>query len=557
MTIGVLLLAETNFAATPADVVFTNGNFYTGVPAHPTAQAVVVAKHRIVFVGTSAGARRYTTKSAKVVDLHGATAVPGLTDAHYHLSAVGEREISFNLEGTSSLQDLQRRLKERAKTIPAGRWVVGRGWIETHWSPPVFPTRQDLDAAVPDHPVFLRRSDGHGAVANSMALKLARIDKSTASPPGGEIEKDPATGEPTGMLKDNAMGRIAILLPRATAQEDEQAMLLAVKRSLSLGLCEVHIPGNSWKEIQLIRRLYAEGRIPLRIYDAISRNEAGTLFAKGPILNEFDHHFTLRSIKLYADGSLGSKSAALLAPYEGETASGFMVTTEAATQPILKEALRKGIQIMTHAIGDRANRSMLDWYETAFKAVPPSERAVNAPRWRIEHAQLVAASDLGRFAKLGVIPSMQPSHAIGDLYFAPSRLGMERLSEGYAWKSFLRSGSIICAGSDAPVEVGDPIIEFYAAVARKALNGFSGPGWHPEERVSRDEALNMLTKWAAYAAFEEKDKGTLEVGKLADITVLSRDIMKLPKAQIPKTKCVMTVIGGEVAYTASPRSVET
>ena len=220
-------------------------------------------------------------------------------------------------------------------------------------------------------------------MANSLALKLAHIDRNTPSPAGGEFVKDPVTGEPTGMLKDNALAWVEILLPRAGPKEEEQALLLAVERSLKLGLCEVHIPGNSWHEIELIRRLYGEGRIPLRIYDAISRSEAGKLFTHGPILNEFEHHFTLRAIKLYADGSLGSKSAALLAPYEGEKASGFMVTTEASTEPILQEALGKGIQIMTHAIGDAANRNMLNWYEAAFKAVPSAQRKVTSPRWRI------------------------------------------------------------------------------------------------------------------------------------------------------------------------------
>jgi len=259
---------------------------------------------------------------------------------------------------------------------------------------------------------------------------------------------------------------------------------------------------------------------------------------------------TVRGLKFYADGALGSKGAALLAPYSDYNSSGFMSMKKEEVMPIWKEALRQGVQIWTHAIGDRANRTVLDWYEEAMKAVPPNARKVKDPRWRIEHSQIVSDADVPRFHQLGVIPSMQPSHAIGDLLFAPSRLGMDRLKEGYRWQDFLNAGSIIPGGSDAPVEQGNPMIEFYAAVARRDLKGYSGPGWHPEEAVSREDALRMFTLWPAYAAFEEKDKGSLEVGKVADMTVLSADIMKIPFDQIPTTHALMTIIGGEVVYRA-------
>ena len=272
-------------------------------------------------------------------------------------------------------------------------------------------------------------------------------------------------------------------------------------------------------------------------------------WSAGPTIDAFNHHFTQRTIKIIFDGALGSRGAALLKPYnDAPDTSGFLTEKPEELRPLFEEALRRGIQIETHAIGDRANRMILDLYEEAFKAVPPEQRKIREPRWRVEHAQIVDPADIPRFAKLGVIPSMQPSHAISDLFFAPARLGMDRLADAYPWQSFLKSGCIIAGGSDAPVERGEPMIEFYAAVSRKSIKGESGEGWHPEQAVSRDQALKMFTIWPAYAAFEEKDKGSIEPGKLADFTVLSQDIMRIPEPEILKTLAVMTVIGGEVVY---------
>jgi hypothetical protein len=280
---------------------------------------------------------------------------------------------------------------------------------------------------------------------------------------------------------------------------------------------------------------------------------------EGPILEAFGNRFNLRTIKVVSDGALGSRGAALLEPYSDmpeakgpdgrmERNAGFLRVKEEDLLPMLKEALRKGIQVETHAIGDYANRFILDEYEKALNAVPPAQRKIRNPRWRDEHTQIVNPVDIPRFAKLGIIPSMQPSHAIGDLHFAPSRLGLDRLKGAYAWQSLLKTGVIIPGGSDAPVERGEPMIEFYAAVARKDIRGFSGPGWHPEEAVTREQALKMFTIWPAYAAFEENLRGSILVGKLADLTILSADIMKIPEMEILKTRCVMTVIGGEIVF---------
>ncbi len=301
-----------------------------------------------------------------------------------------------------------------------------------------------------------------------------------------------------------------------------------------------------------MRKLYGEGKVKLRIYNAVYGPGAAAekLLRDGPTVDEFDHHFTTRAIKVIFDGSLGSRSAALLEPYADATTSGFLTQKESDLRPMFRDALRKGIQVETHAIGDLANRKILDLYEEAFKAVPPNDRKVKEPRWRVEHAQILSPADLPRLAKLGVIASMQPSHAISDLFFAPSRLGEKRLAGAYAWRSLLKSGAIIAGGSDAPVEQGEPMIEFYAAVARKNKDGFTGPGWHPEEAVTRAQALQMFTRWPAFAAFQEKDKGSIEAGKLADLTILSDDIMKIPEPDILRTRCLMTMIGGEIAYDA-------
>ncbi|MEW6212236.1 MAG: amidohydrolase [Acidobacteriota bacterium] len=553
LTLVSLCLASVQSAAEQADAVFINGNIYTVNDRAPRAEAIAVKQGKIIFVGSNRDVKAYQGRETRVVDLHGNTVVPGLTDAHYHLAGVGQREMTLNLEGTTSLEAFLAKVKERVDRAKAGEWITGRGWIETFWKPPVFPTRWDLDKIAPANPVYLTRADGHGSVANSAAIRIAKVDRNTPSPFGGEIMKDKSTGEPSGMFLDRAQGLIAAHVPRETRADLEQAIYLGAKRSVEFGWCQIQNAGNSYSEIELIQKLYSEGKIKLRIYNAVRGPSADTarLLREGPILGAFDNRFTVRTIKVAIDGALGSKGAALLEPYNDHDTSGFLTQKEEQVLPMLVDALKRGIQIETHAIGDRANRVILDWYEKAFSAVPASERKIGDPRWRVEHAQILNPVDIPRFARLGVIPSMQPSHAIGDLHFAPSRIGIPRLAGAYAWQSLIRSGCIIAGGSDAPVERGEPMIEFYAAVARRDQRGFSGEGWHPEEKATREQALRMFTIWAAYAAFEENLKGSIEVGKLADLTVLSADIMKIPEAQILKTRCVMTVIGGEVVFSAS------
>ena len=538
-----------------ADLILRNGLIYTVSDRQPRAEAVAVKGDRILFVGSNADSKKYEGTGTRIVDLRGATMVPGLTDAHYHLSGVGMRELTLNLEGTSSLAEFLGKVKARVDQAKPGDWVTGRGWIETFWKPQQFPARTDLDRISPNNPVYLVRADGHGGVANSAALKIAGITRDTPNPFGGEIMKDKGTGEPTGMLLDRAQGLVQQHVPRGGSSQADEAIIIGAKRSVELGWCQIQNAGGSYDDVQRIERLYREGKIKLRIYQAVHGPSvsATRLIKEGPTIGSFDHRFTLRGIKIVFDGALGSKGAALLEPYADHDSVGLVTAKEEEVLPMLIEALRAGIQVETHAIGDRANRVVLDLYEKALNAVPQEQRKVREPRWRIEHAQILHPTDIPRFARLGVIPSMQPSHAIGDLHFAPSRLGMKRLEGAYAWQSLIKTGVVIAGGSDAPVERGEPMIEFYAAVARKDLRGFSGEGWHPEQAVTREQALKMFTLWAAFAAFEENLKGSIEPGKLADLTVLSGDIMRIPIAEIPKTRALMTVINGEVVFDTTAR----
>ncbi|MFL6514329.1 MAG: amidohydrolase [Chthoniobacterales bacterium] len=596
---GLIAVTPCLFGAEEATTLFLNGNIYTGAHPQPHAEAVAATGQRIVFVGSNADAKQ-KFPGARIVDLGGRTVLPGLTDSHCHIFGIGERELQLNLEGTNSREVFLTKVAERVKQTPPGKWVQGRGWIETFWKPPQFPTRQDLDAIAPANPVYLTRADGHASVANSAALRMAGIDRNTPDPFGGRILKD-ARGEPTGMLLDQAQDIVGNQVPQPSEADREQALLAGIDREIKLGWCEIQNAGSHRPDVVLIRRAYATGKIRIRMYNAVygPGADAETLLSQSgmgfepmshredadatlkPAKGDYDGRFTQRTIKVIFDGALGSRGAALLKPYsDAPDTSGYLTAKPEELRPMFAQALRQGVQVETHAIGDRANRIILDLYEEAFKAVPQKERRVAeagqpitdgaqkvvssagsqelAPpsirggvRWRVEHAQILDPADLPRFARLGVIASMQPSHAISDLFFAPARLGLERLTGAYAWQSLLKSGTIICGGSDAPVERGEPMIEFYAAVARESIRGESSEGWHPEQAVTRGQALKIFTIWPAYAAFEENDKGSLEPGKLADMTVVSADIMKIPEPDILKTRCEMTIIGGEVVYDAT------
>jgi predicted amidohydrolase YtcJ len=545
-----LCLCSAAASAEAPALLLVNGRVYTGNPAAPRAEAVLSVGERVAFVGDADTARARAPAGSEVVDLAGATVLPGLSDAHAHLADIGDRELGFDLTGVESVAGLQRRLAERARVDKAA-WLVGANWIESRWTPAVFPTRQDLDAVVSDRPVVLSRVDGHAVVVNTKALEAMGITRDTPDPPGGQILRDPATGEATGMLVDNAMDLAWRHVPAPTDEELARRLEVGAATYVSEGWTQLQYAGTGWREIEQLCRLYAAGRMKLRVYAAIGGPgpDAEKLLEAGRGYESCDPRLTVRAIKLYIDGALGSRGAALESPYSDAPGSqGLYVTPPEEILRVATRALERGIQVETHAIGDRGNRVVLDQYEKAFAAVPPAGRPVAEPRFRIEHAQVVADADIARFPKLGVVASMQASHAISDMLFAPARLGPGRIAEAYAWRKFLDAGAILAGGTDAPVEAGDPRVEFYAAVARRTLDGFAGPDWGLDQRLTRDEALAILTRGAAYAAFEEKDRGTIEPGKLADYSVWSTDWMTIPEAEIPKSQPVMTVIGGDIAW---------
>ncbi|WP_309091931.1 amidohydrolase [Phenylobacterium sp.] len=533
-------------AAQPADLVIWGGAIHTGVDNAPQAQAVAVSGGRISYVGDRGGVRERVGPKTRVIDLKGAALFPGFTDSHAHLRGIGERELSLNLEGSRSAAEAVARVKDYlAARRPSGP-VWGRGWIETGWPEGRFLERRDIDAVAPDQPVLLVRADGHALVANSAALKAAGVDETTKAPAGGEILKD-KDGRLTGMLVDNAMALVAGLQPKITEADRREAYAAAFKVETAYGWTGVHNMSVDWTDVALLEDLAAKGQAPLRVYNAVDVGDAGPLFASGPRQSP-DGRITTRAVKIYSDGALGSRGAALFEPYaDAHSTRGLIRTPPEAMKAQMSKAYAAGIQVATHAIGDRGNAVVLDLYEQVFAETPPNVRRM-APRWRIEHAQIVRPADIPRFARNAVIASMQPSHAIGDLHFAPARLGDKRLDGAYAWKSLADGGAVVVGGSDAPVERGDPLIEFYAAVARKDLTGFSTPAWRPREALSRIEALKLFTSNAAFARFAEDELGTIEVGKRADLSAFSVDLMTAPEAEIPKGHAVLTVVDGQVVF---------
>ena len=542
-----LLLASAGWSTQAQELLIRGGKIYTGVAAQPTAEVVLVQDGRIAYVGTESGLPAFAY--AETLDLRGATMFPGFTDGHAHLDGIGWRELTLNLEGSASVAEAMTRLAAWAEAHPEGP-IVGRGWIETHWPEARFLTAADLDAAAPGRIVLLGRSDGHAVVASTPALLAAGIDAKTVAPSGGEILKG-TDGRPTGLLVDAAEQLVAGLLPQTDPEALRDAYRAGFRVEAAYGWTGVHFMSAPWRDIPLLEAMAEAGEAPLRIYNSVTPDGAAALIAGGP-RSVADGRIITRAIKYYADGALGSRGAALFEPYaDRPETSGLMQITGDEIIPLYEAALRGGIQIATHAIGDRGNASVAEWYQQALNAVPAADRPHGADvRWRIEHAQILRPSDYRWFQHLPIIASMQPSHAIGDLHFAPARLGDARLDGAYAWHSLVDMGVIVVGGSDAPVERGDPLIEFYAAVARADLEGFQGPDWRPGEAVDRATALKMFTLWPAYASFREAELGTIEVGKRADFTAFSVDLMTAPVADIPNGRATLTVVDGVVVYRA-------
>lgn len=530
-----------------ADLVIWGGPIYTALDDTPQVEAVAVRDGRIAFAGPEDAAQAWLGEETRLVDLNGTAMYPGFTDSHIHVFGVGQRERILNLDDVTSVADLVSRVEIALEGVPEGATLTGRGWIETHWPEGRFPTRQDLDAVSPDNPVILRRADGHALVANSVALEAVGVTRDSVAPSGGEILFD-SDGDPTGILVDTAMGAVSSLITPPSGEEAAEIYVEGAERLVSLGWTGAHDMSVPWSSVEMIEGLAEAGRLPLRTYLSVGPEGYAPLAAGGR-RDVGDGRVITRAVKLYMDGALGSRGAALLEPYSDRPESSGLAIAEAdETTGLFTQALRDGIQMNVHAIGDRGNRYLLDWVEEALAQVPEEERAIADFRWRDEHSQIIDPADIPRFAELGVIASFQPSHAIGDLHFAPDRLGDERLVGAYAWQSLLDAGAHITGGSDAPVEQGDPRIEFYAAVARADLSGFQGENWHPEEALSREDALKFFTAWPAYASFREDDLGTIAVGMRADFTIFSEDIMTIPAADILSVEPWMTVVDGEVVF---------
>jgi predicted amidohydrolase YtcJ len=529
----------------PADLIVVGARIYTVDDARPVADAMAVRGGRVVFVGSERGALALKGASTRVLELRGRTVVPGITDAHAHLLGLGRSLTSVNLVGTKSYEEVIARVAARAKEVPAGAWVLGRGWDQNQWGDTRFPTHEALSRAVPNNPVALTRVDGHALLANARAMALARVTASTRDPEGGRIVRS-AGGAPSGVFVDNAQDLIEHAIPVPSREEAKQALLAAISEANKWGLTGVHDAGESQQVIDIFEELARSGALNLRAYVMISDDSAAIAhyFARGPQSALYDGRLWIRSIKLYADGALGSRGAALLDHYTDDPNNfGLLVSKPEHLRKVAVEALRRGFQVCTHAIGDRGNRVVLDAYEAALREVPVADH-----RFRVEHAQILNHDDIPRFAKLDVIPSMQAVHQTSDMYWAGERLGPSRLYGAYAWRSLLETGVVIPNGSDFPVEAVNPLLSFHSAVTREDANDWPPGGWHPEQRMTREEALKSMTIWPAYAAFQESMLGSLSPGKLADFVVLDQDIMRVPAEEILRTRVLATYLAGAAVY---------
>ena len=541
--------AQSSPRSTPprADLVVVNARIYTVDDGHPRAQALAVRDGLVQFVGSEREARTLIGPQTRVVDAHGQTVIPGMVDAHGHLTGLGTALRTVDLVDTRSYDEVIARVAARARTAAPGSWVTGRGWDQNDWGDTRFPTHDALSRAVPNNPVVLERIDGHAVLANAAAMKAAGITAQTRDPAGGRIERD-ANGNPTGVFVDNAQGLVRRAQPPETRDEVRAGIDTAIKEMHRWGLVGMHDAGEPRAAIDLFEEMAKAGQFDIRGYILIGDDSAAIAhyFEVGPRSALYGGHVWVRAIKLYADGALGSRGAALLEPYSDDPKNnGLLVSTPAHLQAVAIAALRHGFQVATHAIGDRGNRVVLDAYEAALDSVPTSDH-----RFRIEHAQILNHDDIPRFAQLGVIPSMQAVHETSDMYWAPSRLGYGRLFGAYAWRSLLNTGVIIPNGSDFPVEGVNPLRSFHSAVSRQDADNWPPGGWFPAERMTRDEALKSMTIWPAFAAFQEKEMGSLTVGKYADFVILDRDIMTVPVEDILGTRVLATYIGGRAVYTA-------
>ncbi len=546
------------FAQTPAsrpaparaELIVTNARIYTADDAQPIAEALAVGGGKLLFVGSAMEAMALKGATTTIVDANGRTIIPGMTDAHAHLYGLGVELRQVDLTGTKSYDEVIARVVARAATLPRGTPVLGRGWDQNDWSDTRLPTNAALSAATPDHPVLLTRVDGHAVLVNAVAIAKAGITAETKDPEGGRVLRD-TRGAATGVFVDNAQRLVQAAARGGEVMNPRDVLRNAVREANRWGLTGVHEMGVSPAIVGTYEAAAQAGELTLRAYVLLSGDSSTVnwAIAKGPRSALFDGHLWVRSIKLYGDGALGSRGAALLDPYADDAQNnGLLVMQPAWIESVSERALRSGWQVATHAIGDRANRLVLDAYAAALKAVPTADH-----RFRIEHAQIIHHDDIGRFASLGVIPSMQASHQTSDMYWAGNRLGAERLRGAYAWRSLLATGVIIPNGSDFPVEMVNPLLSFHAAFTRQDADDFPADGWYPEQRMTREEALRSMTIWPARASFQEQVLGSLTAGKYADFVLLDQDIMRVAPELVLRTRVLQTWVGGAKVYDVNTR----
>ncbi len=518
-------------------MVITGARIYTVDGRKPLASALATKGGRIVYAGDDAS--KYLGAGIRHIDARGAAIIPGLIDSHVHMESLGDELETFDLRHVASVAGVCEIVRKAAAGRKPGEWIRGRSWDQTNWGGR-FPAADDLTRAAPNYPVYLTRVDGHAAWVNRKALEIAGVTAKTPDPPGGKILRT-ATGEPTGILIDNAEGLVASKIPPATPEETRRRIARAAKECARLGLTTVHDAGVTAQALAAYRELIARHELPVRVYAMIG--------GQGPLWREYlkrgaetGERLRVRSIKLMMDGALGSRGAAMLEPYSDDPGNtGLTMLTPEQVERVAREAAARGFQVNTHAIGDRANRLVLHAYGAVLGGT-------NDRRFRIEHAQVVAPEDFELFAKYSVAPSMQATHATSDMRWAEKRLGSQRVKGAYAWRRFLSLGLQVPNGSDFPVEEPNPLLGFYAAVTRQDRAGNPPDGWFPDQRMTREEALKSWTLSGAWAAFEENEKGSLAPGKLADFVMLSADIMRVPPREIPRARVTMTVLGGEVVH---------
>ena len=543
MTFAFAILLATMTADQPCtpDVVIINARVHTVDAKRPDAQAVAVCGDTIARVDTTDEIRKLAGPKTRVIDAGGRLVLPGFNDAHVHLLSGAEELVGVDLRPAKDAPDMARRLGGHAATLPKGRWIVGGYWDHEAWPSKALPTRQDIDAVTGDHPVFVQRLDGHMGLANSAAMTLAGITRDTTSPDGGTIVRD-AKGEPTGVFKDNAMGLITRAMPDPTLAETMEKARAALKYAASLGVTTIQDMTASPRELEAYEKLLAAGELTARIY-AIQNYDG-----KPHAASAKSDWIRTGARKLFADGSMGSGTAAFFEPYaDDKSTSGLLLQPPDVLEKLIFDADAAGQQLVVHAIGDRANAIVLDIFEKLAKA-----RGTRDRRPRIEHAQVVRHEDKKRFAALGVIASIQPSHAIDDMRWAEKRIGKARTPISYNFKSFVDAGVTVAFGTDWYVEPLNPILGLYAAVTRQFPDGTPAGGWFPEERISMAQAIEFYTRGSAYAERADGRKGTITEGKLADLVILSQDLLAVPARDILATKVLLTMAGGRVVHEAAP-----